>query len=69
MAILYVICAASLWLLPTNTVDVLWKSMFHAFGLGSVAYLLLGLLEAVVYTALAVWLWIVIYNHLSKGKR
>lgn len=70
MMLLYIICAAAFLLLPKATVDLLWQPMFHTFGLQpTISYILLGLVETVVYTALAVWLLAALYNYFAKGKR
>ncbi|MBI2543265.1 MAG: hypothetical protein HYW24_03705 [Candidatus Aenigmarchaeota archaeon] len=69
MAILYIICATVFLLIPSETLDLLWKPMFHVFGLQpTVPYLILGFIEVVVYTALAVWLFVAIYNYLVSKR-
>lgn len=68
MAVLYIVCAVGFILLPSTTIDFLWKPMFHALGLQATdpTFLVIGLVEAVVYTALAGWLFAALYNYFSK---
>lgn len=70
MVLLYIICTAAFLVLPRDTVDFLWKPMFHAFSPQITAsYVLVGLVEAVVYTTLATWLLVALYNYFAKSKR
>ncbi len=67
MTIAYVVCATAFLILPTQTSDILWKPMFHAFGLKLTAtYMILGFLEAIGYTAAGAWLFAALYNKFSK---
>lgn len=67
MVIAYAICAAGFLLLPAETVEILWKPMFHAFGMQPTwTYIAIGLVEAVVYTAVLVWLFVELYNYFAK---
>lgn len=69
MAILYIICAAAFLILPQTTFDVLWKPMIHAFNLKPIGInMVIGFIEAVVYTALSVWLLVVLYNYFTRNK-
>lgn len=70
MAIVYIVCTAAYLILPTTTVELLWKPMFHVFGLQPVGlYIIVGFIEAIVYTALATWLFVLLYNYFAKSKR
>ena len=67
MVIAYVVCAVAFLILPTQSFDILWKPMFHAFGLKpTVTYVILGFIEAVIYTAIGVWLFATLYNQFAK---
>ena len=67
MAIAYIVCAVAFLVLPTQTSDILWKPMFHVFGLKPTAtYVILGFLEAIAYTVVGVWLFAALYNQFAK---
>mgnify|MGYP001595051842 CR=1 FL=1 len=67
MAILYVVCLAAYLIVPAGSFDILWKPMIHAFNLTPVLpYVVLGFLEAVIYTIAAVWLFVTLYNQFAK---
>ncbi len=68
MAIIYAICATAFLLVPTSTLDWLWKPMFHNLSPRTGTYIVLGFLESVTYTAAAVWILVTVYNQLAKKR-
>ena len=70
MVVAYLVCAAGFLVLPAGTFEILWKPMFHAFAMQPTGlYIIVGLVEAVVYTAFLVWVFVVLYNYFAKSKR
>lgn len=69
MAIAYIVCAAGYLLLSQKNFDLLWRPMFHAFAMEPKSlYIIVGLVEALIYTAAGVWLFAALYNQFAKKR-
>lgn len=67
-AIIYVICAIAYLALPKSTFDALWKPIFHWLYGATATNLVLGLLETVIYSAVAAAIFVLVYNYLQKER-
>ncbi len=69
MIIAYLVCAVGFLVLPSKTFEILWKPMFHAFAMQPTGlYIIVGLVEAVVYTAFLVWVFVALYNYFANKR-
>lgn len=67
-AIIYAVCVLAYLALPKSIFDALWKPMFHWLYGATPTTLVLGLLETVIYSAVAAAIFVLIYNYLQKER-